>query len=237
SVFKSWKSNFKLLYTLLYAEHKKELVDKLNTLAIKLQNDLGLVEKTKIKIVHLDGARNQGNDVIWLAIYNNSHSSQKTAKQLFFKINDIFEYGLLDYSNLEASDLRRSEIYNYNEILDHLRSFIKTIENDNVNTSSETNEIIDLLDFKKQIILQGPPGTGKTRLAKEIAAKQLLLDDVEKLKNSDKFKIIQFHPSYSYEDFVRGIVTQPTVDGRGVLYTAKDKLLAEFALKALEDDK
>lgn len=237
SVFKSWKSNFKLLYTLLYAEHKKELIDKLNTLAIKLQNDLGLVEKTKIKIVHLDGARNQGNDVIWLAIYNNSHISQKTAKQLFFKINDVFEYGLLDYSNLESSDLRQSEVYDYEKILNHLRSFIKTIENDNVNSSSETNDILDLLDFKKQIILQGPPGTGKTRLAKEIAAKQLLLEDVQQLKYSDQFQIIQFHPSYSYEDFVRGIVAHPTIDGKGVLYTAKDKLLAEFALRALEDDK
>jgi hypothetical protein len=38
---------------------------------------------------------------------------------------------------------------------------------------------IDLLLYKKQIILQGPPGTGKTRLAKEIARK-LLIRDVKK---------------------------------------------------------
>lgn len=95
----------------------------------------------------------------------------------------------------------------------------------------------NLLYYKKQIILQGPPGTGKTREAQLIAQHMLGLSNIEELKDNDQFKLVQFHPSYSYEDFVRGIVAHPTVDGKGVLYTAKDKLLAEFALKAFEDDK
>ena len=57
-------------------------------------------------------------------------------------------------------------------------------------------EIIDDLQEKRQVIFYGPPGTGKTYVAREIA-KQCKL-------NSGDFEIVQFHPSYSYEDFVEG---------------------------------
>ncbi len=57
-------------------------------------------------------------------------------------------------------------------------------------------KIIDGLKDKRQAIFQGPPGTGKTYVAKRIA---------EWCKGyGGDFKIVQFHPSYSYEDFVEG---------------------------------
>lgn len=92
---------------------------------------------------------------------------------------------------------------------------------------------INLLKYKKQIILQGPPGTGKTREAKLIAQALIGLDS-EQLQKSNQFKLVQFHPSYTYEDFVRGIVAKPNPDG-GILYQAENKILAEFAQKALEN--
>ena len=49
---------------------------------------------------------------------------------------------------------------------------------------------------KKQIIFQGPPGTGKTFVAQKIA---LYLTQSE-----NRVETIQFHPSYSYEDFIEG---------------------------------
>lgn len=88
----------------------------------------------------------------------------------------------------------------------------------------------DLLKYKKQIILQGPPGTGKTREAKQIAKALLNIAEDENLKNSEQFQIIQFHPSYSYEDFVRGIVAKPKASG--ITYEAEDKILTKFAKKA-----
>ena len=57
-------------------------------------------------------------------------------------------------------------------------------------------EIIQDLQEKRQVIFYGPPGTGKTYVAREIA-KQCCL-------NGGDFEIVQFHPSYSYEDFVEG---------------------------------
>ena len=59
-----------------------------------------------------------------------------------------------------------------------------------------------LLKTKKQVILQGAPGTGKTFVAKEVARFWA--------GHSDRLRIIQFHESYGYEDFVFGI--KPFVD-------------------------
>ena len=56
-------------------------------------------------------------------------------------------------------------------------------------------EISTLLEEKKQVIFQGPPGTGKTFVAQEIA---------ERLAGSGRVTLVQFHPSYAYEDFVQG---------------------------------
>ena len=62
-----------------------------------------------------------------------------------------------------------------------------------------------LLQEKKQVIFQGPPGTGKTYVAQKLA-RHLAGDD-------DRWRIVQFHPSYSYEDFVQGY--RPTLLDNG----------------------
>lgn len=51
---------------------------------------------------------------------------------------------------------------------------------------------------------------------------------------SGEYKLIQFHPAYTYEDFVRGIVAKPTKEGH-VHYKVEDRILAQFARKAEEN--
>lgn len=58
--------------------------------------------------------------------------------------------------------------------------------------------LLDSWKRKKNIILQGPPGTGKTWLARRLAFALMTSKDAERLR------VVQFHPSLSYEDFVRG---------------------------------
>lgn len=78
-------------------------------------------------------------------------------------------------------------------------------------TSSEQTleECKKLLESNRNIILTGAPGTGKTYLAKQIAAKMLGVDYDEALENDPYFKthvkLVQFHPSYDYTDFVEGL--------------------------------
>jgi hypothetical protein len=56
--------------------------------------------------------------------------------------------------------------------------------------------LLDMLEDKKQLILYGPPGTGKTfvaqHLGKHIAS------------HGGGYRLVQFHPSYTYEDFFEG---------------------------------
>lgn len=55
---------------------------------------------------------------------------------------------------------------------------------------------------KKNLILQGPPGTGKTWLAKRLGFALVGSDDRDATRS--RLRIVQFHPSLAYEDFVRG---------------------------------
>ncbi len=58
------------------------------------------------------------------------------------------------------------------------------------------------LEEKKNLILQGPPGTGKTWLAKRLG--YVLIGTKNRTIVRKRMRSIQFHPSLSYEDFVRG---------------------------------
>ena len=70
-------------------------------------------------------------------------------------------------------------------------------------------DMLRILEAKKNLVLQGPPGTGKTWLAKRLAA--ALVGRSPKAAR-DRMRIVQFHPSLSYEDFVRG--WRPSGDGK-----------------------
>jgi hypothetical protein len=80
----------------------------------------------------------------------------------------------------------------------------------------EFKQIIELLKRKKNIILQGPPGVGKTFIARKIAY------EIMGYKNDANIEMVQFHQSFSYEDFIQGL--RPDSKGgfkltNGVFYT------------------
>ena len=62
---------------------------------------------------------------------------------------------------------------------------------------------IKLLKANKNLVLTGAPGTGKTYLAKKIARTMRA-----------KIEFVQFHPSYSYTDFVEGLRPVTNEDGQ-----------------------
>jgi 5-methylcytosine-specific restriction protein B len=69
-------------------------------------------------------------------------------------------------------------------------------------------------NLKKQLVKYGAPGTGKTYEAKEVSKLQFDIWKAEHKTNTETYdsvhKIVQFHPSYSYEDFMEGL--RPVLD-------------------------
>jgi len=72
----------------------------------------------------------------------------------------------------------------------------------------DLQEMIDLLRTRRQIVLYGPPGTGKTFIGKHLAR---YLAGTE---HAEHVQIVQFHPSYSYEDFFEGFRPSAPVNGQ-----------------------
>lgn len=102
--------------------------------------------------------------------------------------------------------------------------------------TSELNRWIRTINRKQQAIIQGPPGTGKTFLAQKLA--QHLIG------GGDGFSdIIQFHPAYTYEDFIQGIrpqskdgeLTYPIVPGRFLEFCEKAEACEDTCVLIIDE--
>lgn len=116
------------------------------------------------------------------------------------QIKALFEETALDEEDEEATDY---PLYSLDDFLDEVFMDKDTYE-----------KIVAVLKHKKNIILQGAPGVGKTFVAKRLAYAIMGKKDVERVM------MVQFHQSYSYEDFIMGF--RPTATGfelrRGAFY-------------------
>jgi len=90
--------------------------------------------------------------------------------------------------------------------------------------SQQYETLVTLLEIKKNLILQGAPGVGKTFSAKRLAY------SIIGSKDTSRVMMVQFHQSYSYEDFILGF--RPTKDG----FELSSGPFYDFCKKAQDDE-
>jgi 5-methylcytosine-specific restriction protein B len=83
------------------------------------------------------------------------------------------------------------------------------------------SEVRDVLLERRQVIFYGPPGTGKTRIASDLASAIAAPEHVH---------FVQFHPAYSYEDFIEGL--RPTASGGPAQFEVRPGPLRRVAAAA-----
>ena len=91
--------------------------------------------------------------------------------------------------------------------------------------------------LNKQVVKYGPPGTGKTYLARQQTESRFNIWKEEFAPENDNYKIetqrevVQFHPSFGYEDFMEGL--RPILDHNGkAQLTLQNGVFKEFCRKA-----
>lgn len=106
---------------------------------------------------------------------------------------------------------------------------IPTIESLHESTSISVDDLetwVELLrGSKKQALFYGPPGTGKTFIAERLA--HFLAG------SKDRVRTVQFHPSYSYEDFIEGL--RPDATANTIRYVVRPGSFSDFCAKAAAD--
>lgn len=85
--------------------------------------------------------------------------------------------------------------------------------------------LVGLLKKKKNVILQGAPGVGKTYAAKRLAYSMM------GVKDPDRVQLVQFHQSFTYEDFIEGFRPSST----GLNFEIKKGSFYNFCKKAADD--
>ena len=151
--------------------------------------------------------------VKWINVGNWNYDSEYFDRGLPLKtLTDLSDYkGVIDKLNLligydEDEPEETSQYPEYS-----IKKFLKEVYID----EKDYFTLVNLLKNKKNLIIQGAPGVGKTFMAKRLAY------SIIGEKNMSRVMMVQFHQSYSYEDFIMGF--RPTKDGfelkNGTFYT------------------
>ena len=158
--------------------------------------------------------------VKWLQIGEWEHPGKSVAKRLtdITPYTDYIEKLITIFTPDELDDVDTQPEVDYPEYSS--ADFLSDV----YMSEQDYETLVNVLKMKKNIILQGAPGVGKTFTAKRLAY------SIIGAKNPDRVQMIQFHQSYSYEDFIEGY--RPTENG----FIIKKGSFYKFCKLAEDDD-
>ncbi|MBQ99282.1 MAG: hypothetical protein CMO60_00290 [Verrucomicrobiales bacterium] len=137
-------------------------------------------------------------------------------KDFVHRLMNLIDDELVDAAVLGAESASDTIQYDIDQALDDVFMDRASLQN-----------LEGLLRTRKNLVLQGAPGTGKTYLAKRLAYL------IAGKKDDSRINIVQFHQSYSYEDFVEGY--RPTGDGSFKLQSGRFLSMCRLAQEEPEE--
>lgn len=166
----------------------------------------------------------EGKPCWWRVLYTGRYAKDDEKGVFAWKLRDELSEAL------DAYDLSDIELYDENEVENEYDEIVDVQSEDDVISNEyrakpytkedflndvympedRYNHLVAVLRNKKNIILQGAPGVGKTFSARRLAWSML------GTKDDSHIEFVQFHQSYSYEDFVMGY--KPVKDGFELKY-------------------
>jgi len=199
---------------------------------IKAKNSIYELFQSIFKQVNIDSREGKmvcyENIFVWVSLEESEELLGYSAKQLIHKIAQAFKklFPLLLISSCDNPD--RLTLFDEYETLVFQNEFNPVYQLEEISeiTGFQTTQLtqwIHAINRKGQTIIQGPPGTGKTFIAEKLA-KHLI-------GGGDGFSdIIQFHPAYTYEDFIEGL--RPITQNGQLTYSIVPGRFLEFCEKA-----
>ncbi|CCQ36742.1 AAA-type ATPase domain protein [Natronomonas moolapensis 8.8.11] len=255
NIMNSW-DDYKILAQIYYNYAKDRVEAYIEDLLDYLRNEID-ADQLSTHYVTYQGATNIPNTRSWAVLYPSVLGDHKSAYQLYiyFYPNEI-EYGIdngsdvprkeYDDESFESEDeiSIQNVVEAYRERLDTFwrwnEELIEEPDSAEYDELSWFESVEKHLQRKKQIVFHGPPGTGKTYGALNFAKWWIDrgLDEQDHFDDAveGRLRIVTFHPTFSYEDFIEGI-TAKTRDG-DLVYEPEAgvfKEMAEDAVEAYED--
>ncbi len=226
--------------------------------SVHLSLNLGVtkVSRSEIKILH------EGAEKTLAEAGEDLSSKSQLTRQINLEAGANALAALYERGNLAAFTYDRGSVPDEPQIIDdlsYLLSLLKLVQEGRGGRSMlEVSEFHDelealrratywsanrigsvvesLFDESPQVIFAGPPGTGKTYVAQEIAKYIVHEDGQSESERDARVRLVQFHPSYGYEDFVEGL--RP-VAGKGgqIEFQTVPGVLLDMVSKINEDGK
>lgn len=251
NIMKAW-DDYKILAQIYYNYAKYRVEAYVEDLLDYLRNEID-ADQLSTHYVTYQGATNIPSTRTWAVLYPGILGDHKSAYQLYlyFFPNEI-EFGIDNGSDVPRKDYDNRSFESESEI--SIQSVVEAYKgwmdtfwrwNEELIEGPDPPEYDELpwfeaveqhLQRKKQIVFHGPPGTGKTYGALNFAKWWIDrgLDDEEHLDEAveDRLRMVTFHPTFSYEDFIEGI-TAKTRNG-DLVYEPKAGIFKELCEEAVE---